>query len=94
MSLRFSSAAECVRAKLTRDVRPARVPRISALDRRTSTLSVKAFFSPLSFESRVSCLSSQIHHQVDHGIHDVISDGFVTMRSQARMRDEELFQLR
>lgn len=67
---------------------------MSSLNRRTSTSSVKAFFAPLTFESRVSRPSSQIRQQVDNGIHDVISDPFVTVRSQVRMHDEELFQLR
>lgn len=66
----------------------------SALNRRTSTSSVKAFFSPLTFESRVSRPSTQIRQQVEHGLHDVISDTFVTVRNQVRMRDEELFQVR
>ncbi|GJE84557.1 Dbl domain-containing protein [Phanerochaete sordida] len=66
----------------------------SALNRRTSTSSVKAFFSPLTFESRVSRPSAQIRQQVDSGLHDVISDTFVTVRNQVRMRDEELFQAR
>ncbi|EKM59749.1 uncharacterized protein PHACADRAFT_137914 [Phanerochaete carnosa HHB-10118-sp] len=66
----------------------------SALNRRTSTSSVKAFFSPLTFDSRVSRPSAQIRQQVDHGLHDVISDTFVTVRNQVRMRDEELFQVR
>jgi hypothetical protein len=70
------------------------IMRHDALNRRTSTSSVKAFFSPLTFESRVSRPSTQIRQQVDHGLHDVISETFVTVRSQARMRDEELFQLR
>lgn len=70
------------------------MPNISMLNRRTSTSSVKAFFSPLTFESRVSRPSAQIRQQVDQGLHDVISDSFVTVRNQARMRDEDLFQVR
>ena len=69
-------------------------PAMTALNRRTSTSSVKAFFAPLTFESRASRPSSQIRQQVDNGICDVISETFVTVRSQVRMRDEELFQLR
>lgn len=67
---------------------------LSALNRRTSTSSVKAFFAPLSFDSRITRPSSQIRQQVDQGLHDVFSETFVTIRSQAQLRDEELFQLR
>ncbi|KAJ3533135.1 hypothetical protein NM688_g7325 [Phlebia brevispora] len=67
---------------------------LSALNRRTSTSSVKAFFAPLSFDSRITRPSSQIRQQVDQGLHDVFSEAFVTVRSQTQMRDEELFQLR
>ncbi len=66
----------------------------TALSRRTSTSSVEAFFAPLSFDSRVTRPSSQIRQQVDHGLQDVLSDPFVTVRSQAHIRDEELFQVR
>ncbi|KAI0692570.1 hypothetical protein BC835DRAFT_47990 [Cytidiella melzeri] len=64
------------------------------LSRRTSTTSVKAFFSPLTFDARVTRPSGQIRQQVDNGLHDVYSDTFIAVRSQALMRDEELFQLR
>ncbi|KAI0340772.1 hypothetical protein BDW22DRAFT_347717 [Trametopsis cervina] len=67
---------------------------LASLSRRASTTSVKAFFAPLSFDSRVGRPSAQIRQQVDHGLHDVFSDTFVAVRSQAQMRDEELFQLR
>ncbi|CAL1700187.1 unnamed protein product [Somion occarium] len=66
------------------------------LSRRSSTASVKAFFAPLTFEtsSRISRPSSQVRQQVDHGLHDVFSDSCITVRSQAQMRDGELFQVR
>ncbi|KAI0089207.1 hypothetical protein BDY19DRAFT_131670 [Irpex rosettiformis] len=67
---------------------------LAKLSRRTSTTSVKAFFAPLTFDSRVTRPSGQIRQQVDNGLHDVFSDTFVTVRSQVVMRDEELFQLR
>ena len=67
---------------------------LAALNRRTSTSSVKAFFAPLSFESKITRPSSQIRQQVDTGLNDVFSDTFLTVRAQAQMRDEELFQLR
>ena len=67
---------------------------LAALNRRTSTSSVKAFFAPLSFESKIARPSSQIRQQVDTGLNDVFSDTFLTVRAQAQMRDEELFQLR
>ncbi|KAH8094906.1 hypothetical protein BXZ70DRAFT_896404, partial [Cristinia sonorae] len=68
----------------------------SNLSRRSSTASVKAFFAPLSFDisSRVSRPSSQVRQQVDHALHDVFSDNCLTVRSQALMREEELFQIR
>jgi len=67
-----------------------------ALSRRSSTASVKAFFAPLSFDisSRIARPSSQVRQQVDHALHDVFSDNCLTVRSQALLREEELFQVR
>lgn len=67
---------------------------MSSLNRRTSTSSVKAFFSPLTSDSRITRPSAQIRQQVDVGLHDVVTESFIAVRSQAQMRDEELFQLR
>ncbi|OCH94308.1 hypothetical protein OBBRIDRAFT_831947 [Obba rivulosa] len=68
---------------------------LSALNRRSSTASVKAFFSPMSFDpSRIVRPSAQVRQQVDQGLHDVFSDSCITARMQAQMRDEELFQVR
>ena len=67
-----------------------------ALSRRSSTASVKAFFAPLTFDisTRITRPSSQVRQQVDHALHDVFSDNCLTVRSQALMREEELFQVR
>ncbi|TCD67502.1 hypothetical protein EIP91_012307 [Steccherinum ochraceum] len=74
----------------------AQTPANLALSRRSSTASVKAFFSPLSFDvsSKITRPSSQVRQQVDHALHDVLSDNCLTVRSQALLREEELFQLR
>ncbi|KAI0371547.1 hypothetical protein BV20DRAFT_941647 [Pilatotrama ljubarskyi] len=67
----------------------------AALSRRSSTASVKAFFSPISFDSpRMTRPSSQVRAQVDQGLHDIFSESLVAARSQAQMRGEELFQVR
>lgn len=67
---------------------------MSSLNRRTSTSSVKAFFSPLTSDPRITRPSFQIRQQVDSGLQDVVPESFIAVRSQAHMRDEELFQLR
>ncbi|EMD40497.1 hypothetical protein CERSUDRAFT_111098 [Gelatoporia subvermispora B] len=68
---------------------------LSALSRRSSTASVKAFFSPISLDpTRIVRPSAQVRQQVDQGIHDVFSDSCITARMQAQMHDEELFQVR
>ncbi|KAI0677227.1 hypothetical protein C8Q78DRAFT_1088207 [Trametes maxima] len=67
----------------------------AALSRRSSTASVKAFFSPISFDSsRVTRPSAQVRAQVEHGLHDIFSETCQAARSQAQIRGEELFQVR
>ncbi|KAI0751110.1 hypothetical protein C8Q80DRAFT_1268399 [Daedaleopsis nitida] len=67
----------------------------SALSRRSSTASVKAFFSPMSFDStRIQRVSSQYRSQVDHGLHDIFSESCLAARAQAQMRGDDLFQVR
>ncbi|CCM02330.1 uncharacterized protein FIBRA_04422 [Fibroporia radiculosa] len=66
------------------------------LSRRSSTASVKAFFSPMLFDpsARIARPSSQVRQHVDHGLHDVFSELCTAARSQAQLREEELFQVR
>ncbi|KAI0650416.1 hypothetical protein C8Q79DRAFT_900850 [Trametes meyenii] len=67
----------------------------AALSRRSSTASVKAFFSPISFDSsRVTRPSGQVRAQVEQGLHDIFSETCQAARSQAQIRGEELFQVR
>ncbi|KAI0776133.1 hypothetical protein BD413DRAFT_602617 [Trametes elegans] len=67
----------------------------AALSRRSSTASVKAFFSPISFDpSRIARPSAQVRAQVEHGLHDLFSEQCVAARSHAQLRGEELFQVR
>ncbi|KAI0774588.1 hypothetical protein C8Q74DRAFT_1199734 [Fomes fomentarius] len=67
----------------------------AALSRRSSTASVKAFFSPMSFDStRIQRLSMQSRAPIDHGLHDVFSESCLAARAQAQMRGEDLFQMR
>lgn len=68
-----------------------------ALSRRSSSHSVKAFFSPMtniepppSFV-RIVRPSSQVRAQVDQGLQDIFSEKCLAARAQAQMRDEELF---
>lgn len=72
------------------------VTSLAAVSRRSSTASVKAFFSPLSLDpsTRITRPSSQVRQQVDQALHDVISEHLMAARSQALMREEDLFQVR
>lgn len=71
----------------------------SALSRRSSSHSVKAFFAPMTSSSsvdptppaRIVRPSSQVRAQVDQGVQDVFSEKCLAARAQAAMRDEELF---
>ncbi|KAI0355376.1 hypothetical protein OH77DRAFT_1540300 [Trametes cingulata] len=65
----------------------------AALSRRSSTASVKAFFSPFD-STRITRPSSQVRAQVDQGLHDIFSESLLAARQQAQMRGEELFQVR
>ncbi|OSD04518.1 hypothetical protein PYCCODRAFT_1465988 [Trametes coccinea BRFM310] len=80
---------------------PAHAPQLAAtfsaaLSRRSSTASVKAFFSsPMSFDpARIARPSAQVRAQVEHGLHDIFSEACLAARAQAQMRGEELFVLR
>ncbi|EJF62299.1 hypothetical protein DICSQDRAFT_180170 [Dichomitus squalens LYAD-421 SS1] len=66
----------------------------AALSRRSSTASVKAFFAPIAFDSRISRPTGQIRSQVEGGLHDVFSESCLAARAQAQMRGEDLFQVR
>ncbi|KZT06439.1 Dbl homology domain-containing protein [Laetiporus sulphureus 93-53] len=72
------------------------VASFAALNRRNSTASVKAFFSPMTHDSstRVMRPSSQVRQQVDHGLHDVFSEECMAARSQAMLHEQDLFQPR
>ncbi|PCH37246.1 hypothetical protein WOLCODRAFT_167400 [Wolfiporia cocos MD-104 SS10] len=68
----------------------------SALTRRSSSASVKAFFSPMTLNptTRIVRPSSQVRQHVDQGLRDVFSQNCVAARSQALLREEELFHAR
>ncbi|TFK90851.1 Dbl homology domain-containing protein [Polyporus arcularius HHB13444] len=67
----------------------------AALSRRSSTASVKAFFSPMSIDpARIQRVSMQSRAPIDQGLHDVFSESCLAARAQAQMRGEELFQAR
>ncbi|KAI0722350.1 hypothetical protein C8T65DRAFT_629037 [Cerioporus squamosus] len=67
----------------------------AALSRRSSTASVKAFFSPMSIDpARIQRVSMQARAPIDQGLHDVFSESCLAARAQAQMRGEELFQAR
>ena len=63
------------------------------LSRRSSTASVKAFFT---FETypRIIRSTSQFRAQIEQGLGDVFSEGCIAVRMQAQKRDEELFQVK
>ncbi|KAI1796073.1 hypothetical protein LXA43DRAFT_1071516 [Ganoderma leucocontextum] len=66
----------------------------AALSRRSSTVSVKAFFAPIAFDLRIARPNGQVRSQVESGLHDVFSESCLAVRAQAQMRGEELFQVR
>ncbi|RPD66850.1 hypothetical protein L226DRAFT_565633 [Lentinus tigrinus ALCF2SS1-7] len=67
----------------------------AALSRRSSTASVKAFFSPMSIDpARIQRVSMQSRAPIDQGLHDVFSESCLAARAQAQMRGEELFLVR
>ncbi|KAL4247062.1 hypothetical protein ABKN59_001356 [Abortiporus biennis] len=67
---------------------------IAALSRRSSTASVKAFFTFEGSTPRLARASPQNRHSTEQGLADVFSENCLTVRSQAQMRDEELFHRR
>ncbi|KAF9813567.1 hypothetical protein IEO21_05499 [Rhodonia placenta] len=72
------------------------VSSFAALSRRSSTASVKAFFSPMSLDTitRIARPSPQVRQHVDHGLHDVFSEKCLAARSQSLLREEDLYQAR
>ncbi|TFY55088.1 hypothetical protein EVJ58_g8470 [Rhodofomes roseus] len=72
----------------------AQMASFAALSRRSSTASVKAFFSPMTLDpsTRIPRPSAQVRQQVDHGLHDVYSDQCLAARSHATMKHEDLFK--
>ncbi|KAH9948767.1 hypothetical protein B0H21DRAFT_689481 [Amylocystis lapponica] len=71
------------------------VTSLAALNRRSSTASVKAFFSPMSLDAaRITRPSMQMRQQIDQNLHDVFSENCINVRSTAQRRDEELFHAR
>ena len=66
----------------------------SALSRRSSTASVKAFFAPIAFDLRIARPNGQVRSQVESGLHDVFSESCLAVRAQAQMRGEDLFLVR
>ncbi|KAL6307160.1 hypothetical protein BKA93DRAFT_116851 [Sparassis latifolia] len=89
-----------VEVKMSRSLRLESIhrqePAFAALNRRSSTASVKAFFSPMAFEgpTRIARPSAQTRQHTDQGLHDVFAENCSTARSQALMREDELFQVR
>lgn len=77
-----------------RQEQQAQMASFAALSRRSSTASVKAFFSPMTLDpsTRIPRPSAQVRHQVDHGLHDVFSEQCLAARSNATMRHEDLFK--
>ncbi|OBZ70184.1 hypothetical protein A0H81_09693 [Grifola frondosa] len=68
---------------------------LASLTRRSSTASVKAFFSPIALDTtRISRPSTQVRQQVEQGLHDVFSENCLSTRALVQMREEELFQVR
>lgn len=65
----------------------------AALSRRSSTASVKAFFTPFD-STRPTRPSSQVRAQVEQGLHDIFSESCLAARSQTQMRGEDLFSVR
>ncbi|KAI0638510.1 hypothetical protein C8Q77DRAFT_1049115, partial [Trametes polyzona] len=78
---------------LRQDSHPPIATISAALSRRSSTASVKAFFAPFD-SARPARPSAQVRAQVEHGLHDLLSEACVGARAQAQMRGEELFQVR
>ncbi|KAH9927267.1 uncharacterized protein B0H18DRAFT_1003792 [Fomitopsis serialis] len=72
----------------------AQMASFAALSRRSSTASVKAFFSPMTLDpsTRIPRPSAQVRQQVDHGLHDVYSEQCLAARSHATMKHEDLFK--
>ncbi|KAI0787217.1 hypothetical protein BC629DRAFT_1593733 [Irpex lacteus] len=68
---------------------PRKIPKTIA---RAESLIIQQNHDLVKLSRRTSTTS--IRQQVDNGLHDVLSDTFVAVRSQVLMRDEELFQLR
>lgn len=77
-----------------RQEQQAQMASFAALSRRSSTASVKAFFSPMTLDpsTRIPRPSAQVRHQVDHGLHDVFSEQCLAARSNATMKHEDLFK--
>lgn len=77
-----------------RQEQQAQMASFAALSRRSSTASVKAFFSPMTLDpsTRIPRPSSQVRHQVEHGLHDVFSEQCLAARSNATMKHEDLFK--
>ena len=77
-----------------RQEQQAQMASFAALSRRSSTASVKAFFSPMTLDpsTRIPRPSAQVRHQVDHGLHDVFSEQCLAARSNAVMKHEDLFK--
>ncbi|KZT70359.1 hypothetical protein DAEQUDRAFT_725647 [Daedalea quercina L-15889] len=77
-----------------RQEQQAQMASFAAVSRRSSTASVKAFFSPMTLDpsTRIARPSAQVRQQVDHGLHDVYSEQCLAARSNATMKHEDLFK--